>query len=404
MFEEVFQSLQSHKMRTLVSVTTVAWGVFMLIVLIGTGRGLQNGVELQFSDEATNGIRIYGGITSISQQGLPREIPVSLNNDDYDFLQQEIPIIDKSSAMYTPSQSQLTAYKKHYGVFDLQGVYPDQIYIEKSSLNAGRFINDLDVEQRRKVAVIGRYVKDLLFQDSTPIGKRILIGGISYIVIGEFSDSRDKDQESIIYLPISTAQSMFTGGSTLDSIAVTLAGQSRQQSIETVDKINNILARRHRFDTEDDTAVYIINNLAEFSKFLEIFKWIGIFVGFVGAGTIFTGILAVNNIMVVSVNERTKEIGIRKAIGAKPSHIIASIVCESAVIVLFASILGLLLGIGVLEVLQSSVAENDYMYSPEIETWVAVAVLVIVLLAGLVSGYLPARKAARVNPIEALSG
>lgn len=402
MINELLQSLFSHKTRTVIAVLTVAWGVFMLIVLLGTGNGLQNGVELQFSDEATNSIRIYGGATSIPSNGVPSKTPVFLNNMDREYINQMLSIEDKSSASYEPEGRRLTTYGEMFGVFTLLGIYPDQFFIEKSVLTSGRFINSLDIDRKRKVAVLGAFVKKALFGEKDPIGQRILIDGFSYLVVGTFSDTGDRDQEALIYLPITTVQSVFTDTSRVDSIAFTLTGSSRSQSVQAEEQIKRLIADRHHYDRSDNKAIHIVNNLEEYSKFIDIFKWVGIFVALVGVGTILTGIVAVSNIMVVSVAERTKEIGIRKAIGATPRDITMLVVLESIVITVGAALIGLALGLGLLKILQITIEENEYMYSPEIDAWIGIAILLIVLLAGVLSGYFPAAKAARVNPIEAL--
>lgn len=401
--QEIAQTLRTHKTRTALAVLTVAWGVFMLVLLLGAGRGLQNGVELQFKDDAINSIRIYQGRTSVAYAGQPRGRRIRFDNTDVDRIRKQVPSIDKSTARYFPESELAVSYGRQHASFDLRAVHPDHLYLEKTIITAGRYINEADLEDRRKVSVIGQQVKRALFGDRDPLGERILINDIAYQVVGVFSDSGGRSEEETIYLPITTAQLVYGAESRVHQILYTVGDATYQESKASEAKTRALFAERYQFAPDDERAVRIYNNLDEYKKITDLFYWVRIFVAVVGAGTVLTGILAVSNIMVISVSERRREIGIRKALGATPSSITRLVVSESLIITSVAGYLGLVASLGLLELLKSTIAENEYMYQPDVNTTVVVAVTLLVIVAGTLAGYLPARRAASINPVEALA-
>lgn len=400
---EIAQTLRTHKTRTALAVLTVAWGVFMLVLLLGAGRGLQNGVELQFKDDAINSIRVYQGRTTIAYGGQPRGRPVRFENADVDRIRDQVPSIDKSTARYYPGGDLSVTYGGRQASFDVRAVHPDHLYLEKTVITEGRYINELDLQEKRKVCVIGRQVVANLFADKQAVGERLLINDIPYQVVGVFSDAGGRSEEETIYLPITTAQLVYGGQSRVHQILYTVGDATYGESKASENRTRELLAERYNFSVDDRRAVRIYNNLDEYKKITDLFYWVRIFVAVVGAGTVLTGILAVSNIMVISVAERRREIGIRKALGATPSSITRLVVSESLIITAVAGYLGLLASLGLLELLKSTIAENEYMYQPDVNTSVVVAVTVLVIFAGTLAGYLPARKAASINPVEALA-
>lgn len=401
--QEIAQTLRTHKTRTALAVLTVAWGVFMLVLLLGAGRGLQNGVELQFKDDAINSIRVYRGRTTIAHGGQPRGRRINFDNTDFEQINAQVPSIDKSTARFYPGGDLSVSYGGRQASFDLRAVHPDHLYLEKTIITAGRYINEADLNEKRKVCVIGSQVKKNLFADKPALGERLLINDIAYQVVGVFTDAGGRSEEETIYLPITTAQLVYGAQSKINQMLYTVGDASYQQSKASENRTREILAERHNFSVQDERAVRIYNNLDEYKKITDLFYWVRIFVALVGAGTVLTGILAVSNIMVISVAERRREIGIRKALGATPSSITRLVVSESLIITAVAGYLGLLASLGLLELLKSTIAENEYMYQPDVNTLVVVAVTLLVIVAGTLAGYLPARKAASINPVEALA-
>ena len=399
---EISETLRSHKTRTFLAVLTVAWGIFMLVLLLGAGRGVQNGVELQFKDDAVNSVRVYRGRTTIDHNGMPRGRLIWFNNEDYTQLDTQVKHVDKLTGRYNLSRDNLVSFGKQVGSFDIRGVHPDHLYLEKTVMQGGRFINALDLSEKRKVSVLGRQVVEKLFDEPLPIGQSVLIGGISYRVIGVFSDVGGQREEETIYIPVTTAQLVNGNRDRLNQLLYTVGEADYQQSKNSEQQVRELLARHHNFSPQDQRAVRIYNNLDEYKKISDLFYWVRVFVAVVGVGTVLTGILAVSNIMVISVSERRREIGIRKAIGATPASITRLIVLESVILTSVAGYVGLIGSLGLLELLKATIEENDFMYQPDVSTQVVLLVTLLVIVAGTLAGYLPARRAASINPVEAL--
>lgn len=398
---EVADSLRTHKVRTALAVLTVAWGIFMLVLLLGAGRGIQNGVELQFKDDAVNSIRIYQGKTTIAYNGLPRGRSIRYSNEDYHQVRAKVGHVDKLTARYYVGDN-LVSYGGQQAAFDIRGVHPDHLYLEKNVITSGRYINELDLLERRKVCVIGAQVVARLFEEGEPVGKLLEVGGTVCQVVGVFTDVGSRREEESVYLPVTTAQLLFGGSDRLHQLMYTVGEASYQESKDSEQQVRTLLANIHNFSPEDERAARIYNNLDEYKKITDLFYWVRVFVAVVGVGTVLTGILAVSNIMVISVSERRREIGIRKAIGATPGSITRLIVLESVILTTVAGYIGLLASLGLLELLKATVPENEYMYQPDVNTFVVVAVTVLVIVSGTLAGYLPARRAAMIDPVEAL--
>lgn len=404
MFREILQSLSSHKGRTLVAVLTVAWGVFMLVMLLGTGRGLQNGVELQFADDAVNTIWVHSGKTRIPHAGIPKDTPIQFHTSDYELLKEAVPFENRISGSFKPDYQRTVTFGRKFAAFEILGVLPDHLRIEKASIRAGRFLNSLDVQNKRKVVVIGEQVKKTLFGKSKAVGEYLLVEDIPYMVIGVFSDTSDRARNALMYLPLSTAQSVYNNSPEIDEFLLSINDPAYESSKIAETKIRQALHARHNIHPDDRNAVQTYNNLDTYKKVTDLFFWIGVFVALVGVGTVITGLLTVSNIMLVSVSERRNEIGVRKAIGATPASITAMIVFESFAISVAAGALGMTLGLGLLELLQATIEANEYMYQPEVDPWVILVVMAIIVVAGTLSGYLPAKNAAAISPREALIG
>lgn len=267
---------------------------------------------------------------------------------------------------------------------------------------SGRFIDDLDIRHRRKVAVIGPSVKTALFGKAEPIGEVINIRGVTYTVVGVFEDQGGEGELRRIYIPISTAQLVYHGGNRVHQIMFTTGAASLDESQAMAQRSREVLAQRHLFNPLDRRAVQVSNNLIQFRKLMDVFDWIRSFVWIVGLGTLFAGIVGVSNIMIISVQERTLEIGIRKAIGATPASIIRMIVIEALLITAGAGYVGLTAGMGCVELAQRYLTDNEYVRNPSVDVRVALLATLLLVLAGALAGVLPARKAAQVRPVVAM--
>jgi len=404
---EIADSLRTHKTRTALAVLTVAWGIFMLVLLLGAGRGIQNGVELQFRDDAVNSIKIYRGKTTVDYNGLPRGRSIQYNNDDYNQVRAKVDHVDKLTGRYYVGQN-LVVYNGIQAGFDIRGVHPDHLFLEKTVITSGRYINELDLAERRKVCVLGAQVVAGLFEEeavqnpAAPVGRFIKLGSNVCQVIGVFTDTGSRGEEEAIYIPITTAQILYGESERLHQLMYTVGEASYQESKDSEQEVREMLAKKYNFSLQDKRAARIYNNLDEYKKITDLFYWVRVFVAVVGVGTVLTGILAVSNIMVISVSERRREIGIRKAIGATPGSITRLVVLESVILTSVAGYLGLLASLGLLELLKATVPENEYMYQPDVNSFVVVAVTVLVIVSGTLAGYLPARRASVIDPVEAL--
>jgi len=403
-WQEIYSTIQKNKLRTFLTGFAVAWGIFMLIILLGSGKGLENGVTDQFRGGANNGIWISSGMTSLEYKGLQAGRLIRFTNEDYDLLKASVRDHEyMSSRMFLGNT--ITSYKNEYGTFYLSPCHPDYGYIKEVEMLEGRFLNIFDINQYRKVAVIGEKVKGDLFKgtDTVAMGEYLNINGVLFRIVGIFRDfGRDDSEVRRIYIPITTAQRVFSGQNVVSQISFTTGDATIEEVDMIVDQTRNLLARKHTFDTEDERAVSIWNKSEDYRRFQGLFLGIRLFIWIVGIGTIIAGIVGVSNIMMISVKERTKEIGIRKALGATPYSVIALILREAIVITGFAGYIGLVLGIIVLETISRNLPEIDFFRSPEADFSIAVGATILLIVAGTLAGFFPARKAAKIKPIEAL--
>jgi putative ABC transport system permease protein len=403
-WQEIYSTIRKNKLRTFLTGFAVAWGIFMLIILLGSGNGLENGVLDQFQGGANNGIWISSGMTSKEFKGLKAGRLIQFNNEDYKVLKSTIRDHEYMSARMFMGNN-ITSYKKEYGSFYLSPCHPDYGNIKQVEMVQGRFLNKLDVDEFRKAAVIGEKVRSDLFKgnDTMAVGAYINVKGVLFRVVGVFKDfGRDDNEQRRIYIPVTTAQRVFSGQNVISQISFTTGEAPPEQVDVMVEQSRDLLARRHTFDTEDRQAVFIWNKSEDYRRFQGLFLGIRLFIWIVGIGTIIAGIVGVSNIMMISVKERTKEIGVRKAIGATPFSIISLILREAIVITGFAGYIGLVLGIGVLELISRNLPQIDFFRSPEANFSIAVGATLLLIVAGTLAGIFPARKAAMIKPIEAL--
>ncbi|RLD73829.1 MAG: ABC transporter permease [Bacteroidetes bacterium] len=400
-WQEIFSTIKKNKLRTFLTGFSVAWGIFMLIILLGSGKGLQNGIETQFKQDAVNSIWLFPGQTSIPYQGFTLGRRIRFTNEDFDEIIKTVDGIEHISSRYFFGGSGTVSYKNQFGSFNVISCHPDNLFIENAKVEEGRFLNELDIKKYRKVASIGVPVAKALFKDGeNPIGEHIKINNILFKIVGIFSDPNERDMNRV-FIPVSTAQKVFGGSNRINRITLTTTVPV-EQSEKMTEQMRANLAKRHHFDIDDKKAVYINNTLKEFLQFQNLFLGIRIFVWIIGIGTIIAGIVGVSNIMMIVVKERTKEIGIRKAIGATPGSVVGLIMMESILITGFAGYLGLVFGVGLLELISSNMPSTDFFRNPEVDFRVAVSATALLVISGALAGLVPATKAARIKPIVAL--
>ncbi len=404
-WQEILSTIKKNKLRTFLTGFSVAWGIFMLIVLLGAGKGLENGIHSNFDADAANSIWIYPGQTSKSFNGIQPGKYVRFTNEDYERIIQENKNLERISSRYNIRGNDQISYKNEYGSFGINTVHPDMEFIENSFPIRGRFINNIDIEKRRKVAVIGDLVEEALCKNGkSPIGEYIKIRGVPFKVVGIYSENSNSDGERRrVYIPISTAQMVFSGGNTVNNIALAVSDMTAEESEQFEEDLKASFASHHNFDKEDDRAIFIQNNLDNIKEFRNAFQGIRMFIWIIGVGTIIAGIVGVSNIMLIVVKERTKEIGIRKAIGATPWSVVSSILQESILITSFAGYIGLVLGVVLMEIIAKNIPADSMMFkNPDVDISVAISATILLVISGSFAGYIPARRAAKIKPVVAL--
>lgn len=407
-WQEILATIKKNKMRTFLTGFSVAWGIFMLMILLGSGNGLSNGVAANFMNDAVNAMWIWTGETTIPYEGMKSGRPIQFQNEDQEIV-QKVSGVGVSSGRYFLGNTRYS-YNKESGEYTTITCQPELKEVENLVLHEGRFINNIDILQNRKVIVLGTDIKTALFKDSTALGEYVNINNVPFKVVG-ISSEPGSTRNRNAYMPLSTAQMIFSGSNRLHNLALTINAETLEESQAIEEQIRNKLAKQHKFDPKDEGAIGLYNKLEQYIQTMKIFQAIKIFIWIIGIGTLIAGIVGVSNIMLIVVKERTKEIGIRKAIGASPSSVIGLIMLESILITTIAGYIGLVLGTGLMELVnyfmvQSAGATPDQgesvFLNPTVDFNIAVAATLLLIVAGAIAGYIPAKRAASIKPIVAL--
>jgi putative ABC transport system permease protein len=414
---EIWSTMKKNKLRTFLTGFSVAWGIFMLVVLLGAGNGLRNGIMFNFRDMADNRIEMWPRWTTKSWQGMRANRRIVFKDEDYYMLKREHPEVVLCSA--TVSRSDTLTYDKEYFTGEFNGVFPDHALITFVQFDPGkgRFINDVDVRDRRKVIVLSPRMAEVLFRDKDPIGEFVRCGHMMFQVIGVYHD-KNMSNNSPAYMPFSTAQLLYNKGRGFYNLKFTVKGVTTQEENEAFeDRLRASLAKRHKFDPTDKSAIGIWNTSNEMRMFNNMTGGIILFIWIVGISTLMAGIVGVSNIMLVTVRERTREIGIRKAIGAKPSSILKLIIFESILITATFGYFGMVSAIGLMEGVNyfmtlsgandapagGNPGENITLFrDPTVSLTIAISATVLLIIAGVIAGYFPARKATKISAIDAM--
>lgn len=407
-WQEIFESLKRHKLRTILTAISVWWGIFMLIILLGAGSGLENSAKRDFEDDSMNTFFIYGGTTSMPYNGLKPGRYIQFDNQDREMLDNSIEGVEYSSGRVWLWGDNLTKYEDKALSFDLRPVHPEHLHIEKTIIEEGRFLNEEDLGSFRKVCIIGDLVKEELMPDvDDVIGKYVNIKGIDFMIVGVFTDMGWEGERKNIYLPITTVQKVFLGRDRIHQLLATSDSENMEETMQMKQDIQNSLAIKHKFDKNDNQAIYVWNNFENFKDFQTFFNMLKGFLWFVGIGSILAGVIGVSNIMLIIVKDRTREIGIRKALGATPRSIISMIVTESVFLTGISGYVGVLSGFGIIELLGYAMekfeVELEFFYKPQVSPSIVLTALLILIIAGVVAGYFPAKKAATVSAVEAMN-
>ncbi|MDD2797043.1 MAG: ABC transporter permease [Bacteroidales bacterium] len=411
LWNEILEALKKNKLRTFLTGFSVAWGIFMLIVLLGAGNGLKNGVMQNFEGESTNAVFMWPGTTTKTFEGLQKGRNIKFTDADLFLLQNQMPNIDKAVAVININNTTLS-HGKEYGSYTLKGVNESYISIENIKMvpGFGRFINQLDLNENRKVMIISKRMSEVLFKDINPVGQYINAGKIVYQVVGVYTSKRAEDSRDGL-IPFSTAQSIYNFEKDgYGNLEITVSGLTTEKENKDYEQlIRNRMGRLHSFDPTDNRALWIWNKLQSFMQTMGIFNAINLFLWIIGIGTLIAGIVGVSNIMLITVKERTKEFGIRKAIGASPLSILKLIVLESILITSSFGYMGMSAGILLTEGINYAIVQNtppdaemSIFANPTVDIDIAIYATLLLILAGVLAGYFPAKKAVSIKPIEAL--
>ena len=405
-WQEVFETISKNKLRTFLTGVSVASGIFILVILLGVSVGFQNGIENQFQNDAENIINIYPGSTSIAYEGFNKDRRIQLKNEDFRLVEKESrEEIEFSSSLYQ-IYAGLISYKNESGSYRVEGVLPDYQYLEKADIIDGRFINSNDIDSKEKYAVIGNRAKKDLFGDTSPIGEYIQISGLNFKVVGVFTDPGGEREETRVYIPLSTAQIVFGAGTNIRSMGFTLPKEENydlalKQSNSFAGQIEMLLKSKLQIDPKDESALFVSNNIENTKEIYILINAMRVFFWGVGIATLLAGIIGVSNIMLIIVKERTKEIGIRKALGAEPLSIVGMILHESIFVTSVSGLFGLIFGLVLLEIV-GPLIELDFIRNPSVNFNIALSTLVLLIAAGAIAGFFPAWRGARIKPIDAL--
>jgi len=399
-WQEIFDSIWRHKLRTFLTALGVGWGIFTLVLMLGAINGLINSFEHNFSDDAVNSLWIWRGVTSKDYNGLNKGRRIQFDNQDFEFIQDNFSEITEMTGRFYLSGDQMLKYGNEAIPYPVRGVHPGHKLLENSQMIAGRYLNDLDLEESRKVIVIGKVTKEELFGDEPAIGKEIISSDITYKVIGVFYDSGGENEMSRAYIPMSTAQKIYADGKTMHQIMVDGGDLSIDEMGILEDKIFAAFAQRKGFDPTDRRALRINNRAEGYQEFASLFTAFNVLTWIIGFFSIMAGVISVSNIMLIIVKDRTKEIGIRKAMGATPGSIIAMILQESILITTVAGYFGMIIGIAI--IYSVSGAESEYFRHPSVNISVILMATLTLIIAGALAGLIPAFKAANINPVTAI--
>ncbi len=409
---EIMHALGKNKLRTFFTAFGVFWGIFMLVIMLGAGKGLNNGVQQDMGDMATNALFVWTNQTSIPYKGFPRGRWYSFKNDDTKALRDNIKdleyIAPRLHVFSAEGDNNVVRGDRTAG-FSIFGEYPDMNKIDPVNILAGRHINQNDIDNKRKVVVIGTRVKDEMFDpEEDAVGDYLRIRGVYFKVVGVFSSKKNSQQaereNQNIAMPFTTMQQTYNMGDRVGWYAMT--SYKDVPASVALEKVKKLLRERHSISPDDEQAVGSFNVETQYQKMVNLFLGINGLIWIVGTGTLLAGVIGVSNIMLIVVKERTKEIGIQRAIGATPLSIQSQIVIESVFLTTLAGYAGLVLGVGTLELINYLMVKfnaSGMMFNkPSVDFDKAFTALVILIISGAIAGLIPARRATQIKPIDAL--
>ena len=401
-WREIFQSIRKNKLRSVMSGFTIAFAILLFTLLFGVANGLGNFFKNAFADNAQNMMFVRVWKTTKPYKGLQTGRKIQLKNKYFNHISEKYNNnIEYQSARINKNFT--IKYKNKANRYSVKAVHPDYQFLEKTNIDEGRYLNQFDINQKKKVIVIGRLIMKDLFGEKPALGKRINVNGSSFLIVGVFSDDGGDDEERIAYIPVTTSQMMYGNNDYINQINL---GYNQNLSTDAAIAFgkNVELEMRKKLNIHpDDQSALSVRNMAEANKYVSIIMFaLYLIIIFIGSGTLIAGIIGISNIMIFVIKERTKEFGIRKALGAKPSSIVAMVVQESVLITTLAGYIGLSLGTYILSYIGNSLEKKYFIKDPSVNPEIVIGATVVLIISGLVAGYIPAKRAANIKPIVAL--
>lgn len=410
LLQEILGTVMRNKLRTVLTGLSVAWGIFILIVLLGAGNGLIHAFELNSGNVVMNSVKVYPGTTTKPWQGMQEGRNVDLEQEDCRLAAVRFPDnIMEVGATVSQNTVDITYGKDHVSI-TLEGVMPSLVQIEGIKLVEGRFINQLDMQGNRKVMVLHKKTVEMLFPRESALGKMIKVNGLAFKVVGIYDDQNFFSPS--VYVPYNTLSLLYAKGNLVDNLMFTTRGLTDEKTNDRFeDDFRTMLAHRHQFDASDNGAVWIWNRFTQYLQQQQATSILHIAIWVIGIFTLISGIVGVSNIMLITVRERTHEFGIRKALGASPFSILRLIIAESVLITTFFGYVGMVAGILATEYMDRlfgqqtvdvGVFSATVFHNPTVDISVAIQATLTLIIAGTLAGFFPARKAVMIRPIEAL--
>ncbi|NER18243.1 ABC transporter permease [Spongiivirga citrea] len=405
-WQELFDAIRKNKLRTFLTGLSVASGIFILVILLGFGQGFQNGIRHEFEADATSRVWVWTNPTSKEFKGLNPGRSIWLKNENIDYANDALDEYLETSSGVSRVRATIT-YKGESGSYGIQGISPDYQEIENVSMTMGRFINQADMASNAKVVVISNKVyREMMDKEEDPLGEYLELSRFNFKIIGVFIDNGGEREENRVYIPRTTAQTVFNGQNRVNNIAFTLKEDADfdaavARSKEFVKDYETYLKQVNTIAPNDESAIRVFSALEEAKRYYSLASNIALFFWFVGICTIIAGVVGVSNIMLIVVKERTREIGIRKALGAKPWAVVGMILHESIFVTALAGFTGLIFSMGLFELVGPSI-EVDYIVNPSVDFNTALTMVFVLIFAGALAGFFPAWRAARIQPIVAL--
>jgi putative ABC transport system permease protein len=397
-WQEIYGGIRKNKTRTIITIIGVLWGIFLLVTLLGASRGLENNFKTIFGDFATNSVFVWSQRTELPFKGFQKGRRVRLTTNDVEILKREYKEI-KFIAPRSQTNSAITRSFKT-GSFNVSGDLPVLDKVQKKDLIYGRFLNENDIKLKSKVCVIEQEIYEQLFEkDEQPVGEMVNIGNISYKVIGVYKNGNISFDGAAAYIPFTTFQQVYNRANRISWMMIT--ANEGVDILQMEQDILLTLKNIHKVDPEDQRAFGSANLAVEIGKITGFLTGMQFLTWFVGIATLIAGVFAIGNILLITVKERTKEIGIRKALGAEPMSIIAMILQEAVFVTMFSGLFGLILGLGLLELVGPQV-DSPFIKFPQVDFKTAIITVFILVAAGALAGFLPAYRAAKIKPIVAL--